>query len=158
MIFARDASESDRAVALDLFERDFGRTRVAGFGEVISLGDTSMLVAEVEGQLGGALAWKRRGDALEIVALGTDPLWQRAGVGGHLLAEAELVARRENLPRLAVAVSNDNLPAMYFYQRHGYRITGVVPYTETQHVEPTGAPGFAQIPVLDEVRLEKRIS
>jgi ribosomal protein S18 acetylase RimI-like enzyme len=157
MIFTRDANESERAVALDLFERDFGRTRVAGFGEVISLADTPMLVAEIEGQIGGALAWKRRDDALEIVALGTDPLWQRAGVGGHLLAEAELVARRDELPRLVVAVSNDNLPAMYFYQRHGYRITAVVPYTETQHVEPSGSPGFAQIPVLDEVRLEKRI-
>jgi ribosomal protein S18 acetylase RimI-like enzyme len=157
MIFTRDASEPDRAIALDLFERDFGRTRVAGFGEVVSLEGASMLVAEIEGQLGGALAWKRRDDALEIVALGTDPLWQRAGVGGHLLAEAEVLARREQLFRLVVAVSNDNLPALYFYQRHGYRITGVVPYAETQHVEPSGSSGFAQIPVLDEIRLEKRI-
>jgi ribosomal protein S18 acetylase RimI-like enzyme len=157
MVFTREANDDEKAEALDLFKRDFGRTQVAGFGDVIALGETSMLVAEVEGEMGGALAWKRRDDALEIVALGTDPLWQRAGVGGHLLAEAELVARRERLPRLVVAVSNDNLPAMYFYQRHGFRITGVVPYARTQHVEPPGSPGFAHIPVLDEVRLEKRV-
>lgn len=157
LVFTRDADDRDRAAALDLFARDFGRTRVTAFGEVLSLSDAAMLVAEVEGGIGGALAWKRRETALEIVALGTDPLWQRAGVGGHLLAEAALVARREQLDTLVVAVSNDNLPAMYFYQRHGFRMTRVVPYGPTPHIEPPGSVGFAQIPVLDEIHLERSV-
>ena len=43
-------------------------------------------------------------------------------------------------------------------QRHGYRITGVVPNAFADHSKVPNAPGFAGIPVLDEVQLEKGIS
>jgi GNAT superfamily N-acetyltransferase len=48
-------------------------------------------------------------------------MWQRAGVGSYLLAEAELLARRLSLTRVVITISNDNIPAQYFYQR---RATG----------------------------------
>jgi len=41
----------------------------------------------------GALAYRLLPDALQIVALATDPMWQRSGVGGYLVAEAELRVR-----------------------------------------------------------------
>ena len=50
-------------------------------------------------------------------------MWQRSGVGGHLVAEAEMMARRTGSTRVVLATTNDNLPALYFYQRRGYRIT-----------------------------------
>ena len=70
--------------------------------------------------------------------------------------EAELLARRLNLLRVIVATTNDNLPALYFYQRRGYRLINLVPDSILVH---TGrdAPGFAGIPVRDEVHLEKRL-
>jgi hypothetical protein len=58
-------------------------------------------------------------------------MWQRSGVGGHLVAEAELLARRLDLRRTMVATTNDNLPALYFYQRRGYRLTDLVPNSIT---------------------------
>ena len=81
-------------------------------------------------------------------------MWQRSGVGGHLVAEAELLASRLDLARLVVATTNDNLPALYFYQRRGYRLTDLVVNSVTTH---TGreVSGFGGIPVRDEVRLEK---
>jgi GNAT superfamily N-acetyltransferase len=90
------------------------------------------------------------------VALATDPMWQRSGVGGHLVAEAELLARRLKLTRLVVATTNDNLPALYFYQRRGYRMTAFVPESVVMHTHQEIA-GFAGIPVRDEIRLEKRL-
>ena len=53
-----------------------------------------------------------------------------------------------------MATTNDNLPALYFYQRRGYRITALVPGSV---VGRTGElrVGFAGIPVRDEVQLEK---
>jgi GNAT superfamily N-acetyltransferase len=152
-VLTRDATERDRAAALDLFTRDIGRTEVIGFGEVVALDATAIVVADMQGEISGALAWKRRDAALQIVALATDPMWQRSGVGAYLLAEAELAARREGLSRVVVSSSNDNLPALYFYQRHGYRITEVVP--DAMQGQPH--PGFADIPVRDELRLEKRL-
>jgi GNAT superfamily N-acetyltransferase len=83
-------------------------------------------------------------------------MWQRSGVGGHLVAEAELLARRLNLSKVVVATTNDNLPALYFYQRRGYRLTDLVPNSVVAHTRQVVA-GFAGIPVRDEIRLQKTL-
>jgi ribosomal protein S18 acetylase RimI-like enzyme len=156
-VLTREASAADRLAALELFRRDFGRTSIATFGEVIPLDETSTIVADMQGDISGALAWRPREEALQIVALATDPMWQRSGVGGYLVAEAEMVARRSGATRVVLATTNDNLPALYFYQRRGYRITEVVRDAWRDHAELTIGVGFATIPVLDELRLEKTL-
>ena len=156
-VFTREATPAERAAALELFRRDFGRTSIASFGEVIPLDETSTIVADMQGDISGALAWRPRDNALQIVALATDPMWQRSGVGGHLVAEAEMMARRTGATRVVLATTNDNLPALYFYQRRGYRITDVVRDAWRDHAELTIGVGFANIPVLDELRLEKAL-
>jgi GNAT superfamily N-acetyltransferase len=156
-VFTREATAAEQAAALELFRRDFGRTSIASFGEIIPLSETSTIVAEMQGDVSGALAWKPRENALQIVALATEPMWQRSGVGGHLVAEAEMVARRTGATRVVLATTNDNLPALYFYQRRGYRITDVVRDAWRDHAELTIGVGFASIPVLDELRLEKTL-
>ena len=78
-----------------------------------------------------------------------------SGVGGHLVAEAEALARRNGTGRIVLATSNDNLPALYFYQRRGYRIMEVVRNAWREHADFAFNAGFADIPVLDELRLEK---
>jgi ribosomal protein S18 acetylase RimI-like enzyme len=153
----REATDDDRTAVRELFARDFGRTKIVAFGEVMDLDQMPALVAVTTTDPAGALAYQLLGDGLHIVALATDPMWQRSGVGGHLVAEAELLARRLNLPRVVVATTNDNLPALYFYQRRGYRLIGLVANSVVAHTGQQVA-GFAGIPVRDEVRLEKRIS
>ena len=156
-VLVREATDADRSAARELFRRDFGRTQIVAFGEVIDIDAMPALVAVMNTEPSGALAYRLLGDALHIVALATDPMWQRSGVGAYLLAEAELLARRLNLMRLVVATTNDNLPALYFYQRRGYRLTELVPNSVVAHTHQEIA-GFAGILVRDEVRLEKRLS
>ncbi len=55
-----------------------------------------------------------------------------------------------------MSTTNDNLPALYFYQRRRYRLTDLVPNSVIDHTAHEQA-GFAGIPVRDEIRLEKRI-
>jgi GNAT superfamily N-acetyltransferase len=155
-VLVREATDADRAAARELFERDFGRTRIIAFGEVIDVDQMAAIVAVMSGPPSGALAYRPLGEALHIVALATDPMWQRAGVGGYLLAEAELLARRLGLRRLVVSTTNDNLPALYFYQRRGYRLTDLVPDSISAHTK-RHVLGFAGIPVRDEIRLEKQL-
>jgi GNAT superfamily N-acetyltransferase len=155
-VLVREATEADRAAARALFEQDFGRTKIVAFGEVMDIDEMPALVAVMSTEPSGALAYRLLGEALHIVALATDPMWQRSGVGGYLVAEAELIARRLNLSRLVVATTNDNLPALYFYQRRGYRLTDLVPSSVIAHTHQE-QPGFAGIPVRDEIRLEKRL-
>ena len=55
---------------------------------------------------------------------------------------------------MVVTTTNDNLPALYFYQRRGYRLTGLVTNSMMVHTHQTPV-GFAGIPVRDEIRLER---
>ena len=52
-------------------------------------------------------------------------------------------------------MTNDNLPALYFYQRRGYYVTEWIPNGVAQHAKDASLPGFGGIPIRDEVRLEK---
>jgi GNAT superfamily N-acetyltransferase len=153
-VLVREAVDIDRAAVRDLFDRDFGRRRIVAFGEAINVDEMPALVATMHEDVSGALAYRLVGDGLHIVAVATDALWQRSGAGGHLVAEAELLARRLNLKKVIVTTTNDNLPALYFYQRRGYRMTALVPESMLAW-GGDGLAGFAGIPVRDEVRLEK---
>lgn len=154
-VFVREVTSGERDAVLALFAQDFGGTRIVAFGELMDLGAAPALVAEMNGEMAGALAYRSLDSALHIIALATDPMWQRSGVGGYLLAEAELLARRLRLTRLAVSTTNDNLPALYFYQRRGYRLSEAVPNGVTKYVPQH--TGFGGIPVRDEIRLEKEL-
>jgi GNAT superfamily N-acetyltransferase len=144
------------AAALELFRRDFGTSANRGVRPADGSDAAPTIVAEMNGELGGALAYRLVEGGLHIIALASDPMWQRSGVGGHLLAEAELMARRLRIPRVIVSLTNDNLPALYFYQRRGYSVAEWTPNGAAAHVKTT-VRGFGGIPVRDEVRLEKRL-
>lgn len=154
-MLVREASAVEREKALELFKRDFGPAQLVAYGEAVSLENAAALVAETEGEIGGALAWRHFDGALHILALATDPMWPRAGVGGHLVAEAELLARREQLPRVIVTITNDNLPALYFYQRRGYRMSAILRDSVAAHSRDHQVVGFAGIPIRDEIQLVK---
>jgi ribosomal protein S18 acetylase RimI-like enzyme len=154
-VLVRPAEPRDRDRIVELLLADFGHLTIVAFGEEMHADREEALVAEMRDEIAGLLAWRRLDGALHIVALATDPMWQRSGVGGHLLAEAELLARSLGLSRVVAATSNDNLPSLYFYQRHGYRLTEVARDAFARHSKVPGSPGFAGLPVLDEVRFEK---
>jgi ribosomal protein S18 acetylase RimI-like enzyme len=156
-VLVREASDADRSAALALIRRDFGQTTIVAFGAPVNLDDALMLAASMKGELAGALAYSVRPDVLQILALATDPMWQRTGVGGHLVAEAEAVARSRGLDRVVGATPNDNLPALYFYQRCGYAVTAFVPGAILPHLRVTPSAGFGGIPIRDEIRLEKTL-
>jgi len=156
-VLVREATPEEREAALGLFKRHFGHAPLVAFGETVALDGAETLVAEAENEIGAALAWRPFAGAFHILALATEPMWQRAGLGGHLVAEAELLARRREHNRVVVTLANDNIPALYFYQRRGYRITAVVP---DSFATPRSAPtpvGFAGISILDEIQLVKHL-
>jgi ribosomal protein S18 acetylase RimI-like enzyme len=151
----REASPTDRARALEIFDREFGDRQLVAEGQPVSVENSELLVGETEEGVAGALAWRRTNGGLHIIALATDPLWQRSGLGGNLLAEVEILARRSMLPRVLVTITNDNIPALYFYQRRGYRVTAVLPGAVAAHERNRNRVGFAGIEIRDEIQLTK---
>jgi GNAT superfamily N-acetyltransferase len=156
-VLVREAADGERALALELFRRDFGRSGIVAFGQLMDLDASPILVADMNGEMAGALAYRLVETGLHVVALATDPMWQRSGVGGHLVAEAELLARRLKIPRVIVSMTNDNLPSLYFYQRRGYYVAAWIPNGAAILSKSASLIGFGGIPIRDEVRLEKTI-
>jgi GNAT superfamily N-acetyltransferase len=156
-VLVREAADAERAAALELFSRDFGRSGIVAFGQLMDLDGAPMIVAEMNGDLAGALAYRLVDAGLHIAALATDPMWQRSGVGGYLVAEAELLARRLGIPRVVVSMTNDNLPSLYFYQRRGYVVAEWIPNGAAKLATSVSLAGFGGIPIRDEVRLEKAL-
>jgi ribosomal protein S18 acetylase RimI-like enzyme len=91
---------------------------------------------------------------LMIVALGVYPEYQRTGIGSSLVEKAELEARGAGKKRVLVSTSNDNLPALGFYQALGFQIFQVVPDALARKHGKT-LLGIGRLPVRDELRLQK---
>jgi GNAT superfamily N-acetyltransferase len=84
------------------------------------LHDATMLpgvVAELGGQPAGLLTYRIDGDGCEVVTL--DSLSPGHGIGTALLQAAADLARSRGCRRLWLTTTNDNLPALRFYQRRG---------------------------------------
>lgn len=90
------------------------------------------------------------------MALGVLPESQGGGVGERLVEKVEAEAKRTRKSKLLVSTSNDDLPALAFYQSIGFQIYEVRPnIIAKKHGEtPEGIGG---LPIRDELRLQKII-
>ncbi len=89
-----------------------------------------------------------------------DSLEEFQGIGSALLKAAEGIAQAHHCTRIWLVTTNDNLNALRFYQKRGYRITGVHPdaVTEARKLKPyIPTIGEFGIPLRDEIELEKKI-
>lgn len=85
-----------------------------------------VMVAEHEGRLVGILeveAETWRNTAL-VWALFVDKAWRGQGVGAKLLREAEKWAKRKRFRAMVLETQTNNVPAIRFYEKHGYAING----------------------------------
>jgi ribosomal protein S18 acetylase RimI-like enzyme len=57
-----------------------------------------------------------------IEMLGVDPAWRSQGVGSCLIHHAENTARQQEVDQLTLAVASDNAPAIYLYEKMGFKV------------------------------------
>lgn len=115
------------------------------------------VVAYCGERLAGALVWAPLKGRGLILDLSVYPDSQASGVAARLFALAEEEMRKAGLVDMVLSTTNDNLPALHFYQRRGFIIEQVLTGVSLAHHEASGEPetGFAGIPVRDEFRLAK---
>jgi ribosomal protein S18 acetylase RimI-like enzyme len=142
--------------ALEAFLRDRNALRVARRGELVDALEQPAVLAWSEHVLTGVATYALDGDSAELLTLHAAA--QLVGVGSALLTEVQDIARDAGCRRLWLVTTNDNLDALRFYQRRGFRLVRV----RSQAVDrsrrrlkpeiPTfGAYG---IPLRDEIELE----
>ena len=147
-------------------DREWARRklRVRGGDVVVSRGrvhDPAALpglLAEEGSAPVGLLTYLVDGDDCEVVTVNAFP---RGGGAGTALIEAAAAAAREaGASRLWLITTNDNLNALRFYQKRGFRLCALYPgaLDETRRLKPS-LPLLGQegIPLRDELALELRL-
>lgn len=152
----RKARPADRHQIEEICDRAFGETEIDVYGRVFDVLSGVNLIAEADGALVGLLSLAVEGGALAIVLLSVYPDYQGHGVGRSLLEAADAVAVERKLPHVRAAVSNDDIPQLYFYQRHGFMIDEIAVGAVADQLGSVVA-GFSGIPVRDEIRLRRAV-
>ena len=111
-----------------------------------------------EGKIAGLLTYRIDGEQIHLLTLNSTV--EREGVGTALILQAIETARERGARRLWLTTTNDNLLAIGFYQRLGFRIVavhvGAIDEARKQKPEipDTGNDG---IPIHDEIVMELRV-
>jgi GNAT superfamily N-acetyltransferase len=99
--------------------------RVARLGRLEDSLAHPALVAERGGTLAGVLTYVVDGRACEVLTLHAAE--RHGGVGTALLRAAEELAHHAGCTRLWLITTNDNVDALRFYQRRGFRLAALHP-------------------------------
>jgi N-acetylglutamate synthase-like GNAT family acetyltransferase len=103
----------------------------------------------------GLLTYRKEGCECELVTLNS--LVPDTGVGTALVAAARDAARQAGCTRLWLMTTNDNLRALGFFQKRGYRLVKVYRDAVTRaRLKKPEIPSMAEggIPIRDEIELE----
>lgn len=153
----REAVAADRHAIEEICDRAWGETEIDVFGRTFDVLACDNLVALDEaGSLIGLISCAVNGGELAVVMFSVYPEAQGRGVGSALMEAAAESAAARSLPAIKAAVSNDDLPLLYFYQRHGFAITEILPGLLADKLGYAGV-GFAGIPIRDEIRLRQPV-
>jgi GNAT superfamily N-acetyltransferase len=145
----RLADEVERSVAVELLARRWGDPVVVR-SQVYPIGACDIFIA---GDFAGLAAVSRRDRPIaELVAIAA--FTRHRGIGTALLRS--IVDRLEGFDLLRLTTTNDNLDALRFYQRRGFRLQALRPgAVDAARVQkPTiSAVGEHGIPIRDELDL-----
>ena len=153
----RDSKTSDAQFIVESLCRCWGAVIIGSRGKIKDASHFPALIAEDEsGKAQGLLTYEINGDELEVVTL--DAFTRHNGIGTMLLDSACQIATTKGLKRVVLSTSNDNVDALRFYQRRGFRITRVLRDTIQElrkHKPSIPLVGEYGIEIRDEIELER---
>ena len=87
---------------------------------------TNVAVAHDDGQLVAFGIMSYREDIARLLLLAVHPSVRRRGIGSLVLRWLEKVAYVAGIARIRLEARQDNVAAIAFYRKHGYRVRGTV--------------------------------
>jgi len=148
--------QRDRKRIRELVQLFWGEQEQLTFDKVFTIAELPVFVAKIGREIAGFVSFVRMRNDLIVVALGILPEYQGLGIGSSLIAKVEGEAKKSGSKKLLVSTSNDDLPALAFYQSLEFQIYEVKP---NMIAEKHGnvKRGIGNLPIRDELRLQKSI-
>jgi ribosomal protein S18 acetylase RimI-like enzyme len=151
----RELSEADRDWVGRLIRERWGDEIVVGRGKVWKPAELPGFGAFEGDRRVGLVSYELDGEACEIVTI--DAVDEGQGIGTALLEAVVAAARRAGCRRVQLLTTNNNLRALAFYQKRGFRLVGLVPgaIDQERSLKPSiPEVDSAGLPIRDELHLE----
>jgi ribosomal protein S18 acetylase RimI-like enzyme len=154
----RALRDDERTWAAATLRESWGGDIVIAGGRELRPAELPALVAEADGERAGLATYEVTDRDCELVSL--DALTIGAGIGSALVEAVANVASAAGCTRLRVITTNDNLPALRLYQRHGFVLAAVHPGAvdlARRRKPQIPTTGHAGIPIRDELELVRAL-
>jgi len=148
-------STADQDWIEEFYQQRWGSKRIVSRGALYTVSELPGFTAWVGKKPAGLLTYHISGENLEIVTL--DSLKPNQGVGSALIGEILKFAKSNNLYRVWLITTNDNTPALRFYQKHGFNLVKIHKdaVQSSRELKPEiPLIGLDGIPIRDEIELE----
>lgn len=158
MIQIRAIDERDRAWLSANLERLFNGETIVSRGVVHVMLEKRGFIAFNDGEPVGVAMYDLVGNDCELVSIEVLEPWK--GIGTRLIEQLESFARQQGASNLWLVTTNDNLDAMRFYQKRGFRLKTVhVGALEASRLLKPAIPltGHYGITMTDEVEFQKAL-
>ncbi len=151
----RRVEAHERPLVAAFLGAHWGSVQIVSRGRSHDADTLPAFIAIWDEQLVGLVTYHIEDGVCEIVSL--DSLMVRIGVGTALVEAVLHEAAQASCHRVWLITSNDNLSALGFYQRRGFRLVAVYQgaIDAAREFKPTiSLIGMDNIPVHDEIELE----
>jgi ribosomal protein S18 acetylase RimI-like enzyme len=148
--------DKERKKIQEFVQHFWGELEQLTFGRKFTVAKLPAYLAKSRSNIIGFISFAEVDDTIIIVALGILPKYQNAGIGKSLIEKVEAEAKRLGKKKLLVSTSNDDLPALAFYQSLGFQIYEVKPNVIAEK-HGMILKGIGGLPVRDELRLRKHL-
>lgn len=149
----------DRSMIKELFIRNWGSAEMVISSGIYNCDELDGFYTKNEaGVIEGLVTYVLRDKECEIISL--DSFKEGSGIGSTLVMEVEIAALKRGIETISIITTNDNLNALKFYQKRGFRITEVREGAVDDARKVKGAipvEGYYAIPLHDELVLKKNL-
>ncbi|MBO0805934.1 MAG: GNAT family N-acetyltransferase [Nocardiopsaceae bacterium] len=153
-VLVRPVANGDRPTVEWLTTRLWGAPEVVVHGGAYYPGLLPGFIAEREGQIVGLVTFEARPGVVEIITI--NALHRYVGIGTMLIEAVRAEAKRRDCHQVMLTTTNDNVDALRFYQRRGFRLAALRPgaVDRSRQVKPSiPRSGDYAIPLHDEIDL-----
>ncbi len=154
----RSVQTQDHSRVEKLIIEHWGASNMVVHGEIFHPAELPAFLALRGPQICGLVTYTVRGKDCEIISL--DTFQPGLGIGSRLVEEVKSAAQALGCQRLHLVTTNDNINALAFYQKRGFRLVDLRPNAieASRRIKPEiPLIGENSIPIRDEIELEMDI-
>lgn len=154
-----EINKENKGEVISFFKEHWGSSEMVISSGIYQCENLDGFIYEENNQIIGLVTYVIKRDEIEIISL--DSIQEGKGIGTALIEKIENLAKQKQIKIVRLVTTNDNLNALRFYQKRGYRITSIIPnaVNEARKIKPSiPLIGTDGIPLNDELELIKIIS